>query len=49
MVGWWSAKAGTGDFLMAAGLLVMAGADHDQLAHWIELGRQRAATPLQGF
>jgi len=48
MIGWWSAKAGTGDYLVAAGLLVMAGADLDQLAHWIEIGRQRAMTPMHG-
>jgi len=45
MVGWWSAKPGTGDYLLAAGLLVIAGADHDRLAQWIELGRRRAMTP----
>jgi len=48
MVGWWSAKAGTADYLVAAGLLVMAGADHDQLAQWIELGRRRASAPTHG-
>jgi hypothetical protein len=44
MAGWWSVNGGTGNYLVAAGLLVMAGADHGQLAHWIEIGRQRAST-----
>lgn len=46
MAGWWSAKPGTGDYLLAAALLVMADADHDQLQHWIEVGRERAGKPL---
>jgi hypothetical protein len=45
MVGWWSAKPGTGDYLLAAALLVLAGADYDLLAQWIEVGRQRAIAP----
>lgn len=49
MTGWWSAKPGTGDYLLAAALLVMAGADHDQLQQWIEMGRKRAATPMHGI
>ena len=49
MVGWWSAKAGTGDYLLAAGLLVMAGADHAHLTRWMELGRRRASAPTHSI
>jgi hypothetical protein len=35
----------TGDCLLAAGLLVLAGADHDQIARWVEVGRERVMTP----
>jgi hypothetical protein len=45
MVGAWSARIDTGDHLLAAGLLVMAGADHDQIARWVEVGRERVMTP----
>jgi hypothetical protein len=44
MAGSWSVRGGTGNYLVAAGLLVMAGADHDQLQHWIDIGRQRSAS-----
>ena len=45
MVGAWSARVDTGDHLVAAGLLVLAGADHDRIARWVEVGRERASTP----
>jgi hypothetical protein len=45
MVGAWSARVDTGDHLLAAGLLVLAGADHDQIARWVEVGRERVMTP----
>jgi hypothetical protein len=45
MVGAWSARVDTGDHLVAAGLLVLAGADHDQIARWVEIGRERVVTP----
>jgi hypothetical protein len=44
-VGAWSVRAGTADELLAAGLLVLAGADHDQIGRWIEVGRERVSTP----
>ncbi len=47
MAGTWSVRGGTGNYLVAAGLLVMAGADHDQLQHWIDVGRQRASKPFR--
>lgn len=46
MAGWWSVRGGTGNYLVAAGLLVMAGADPAQVERWIELGRRRASTPM---
>jgi hypothetical protein len=45
MVGAWSARVDSGDHLLAAGLLVLAGADHDQIARWVEVGRERMMTP----
>lgn len=39
VVGKWSK---TGDHLLAAGLLVSAGADHDRIAEWVAIGRERA-------
>jgi hypothetical protein len=45
MVGAWSVRVDTGDHLLAAGLLVLAGADHDQIARWVEIGRERVMTP----
>jgi hypothetical protein len=45
MAGAWSSRVDTGDHLLAAGLLVMAGADHDQIARWVEVGRERVMTP----
>jgi 5-hydroxyisourate hydrolase-like protein (transthyretin family) len=45
MAGAWSVRIGTGDYLLAAGLLVTAGADHDRIAEWVAVGRQRATTP----
>jgi hypothetical protein len=45
MVGAWSVRVDTGDHLLGAGLLVLAGADHDQIARWVEVGRERASTP----
>jgi hypothetical protein len=35
----------TGDHLVAAGLLVLAGADHDRIARRVEVGRERVMTP----
>jgi hypothetical protein len=34
----------TGDFLLAAALLVLAGADHDLIGQWVKVGRERALT-----
>jgi hypothetical protein len=45
MAGTWSVWIGTGEYLLAAGLLVLAGADHDQIGGWVDTGRERAATP----
>ena len=45
MAGAWTVRIGTGDDLLAAGLLVLAGADHDQIARWVEVGRERVMTP----
>jgi hypothetical protein len=36
---------GTGDYLLAAGLLVLAGADHVGIAEWVDVGRERATIP----
>jgi hypothetical protein len=44
MAGAWSSRVETGDYLLAAGLLVLAGADHDLIARWVEVGRERATT-----
>jgi hypothetical protein len=32
-----------GDHLLAAGLLVLAGADHGQIGRWVKVGRNRAS------
>jgi hypothetical protein len=45
MAGAWTARVGTGDDLLVAGLLVLAGAEHDLIAHWVDIGRQRVTTP----
>ena len=45
MAGWWSVRVEGGDHLVAAGLLVLAGANHDQIARWVEIGRERVVTP----
>jgi hypothetical protein len=45
MAGWWSVRVEGGDHLLAAGLLVLAGANHDQIARWVEIGRERVVTP----
>ena len=45
MAGAWTVRIGTGDDLLAAGLLVLAGADHDLIARWVEVGRERMMTP----
>jgi hypothetical protein len=45
MAGAWSARVETGDYLLAAALLVLAGADHERIARWVEVGRERAMTP----
>ena len=47
-VGYWSAKPSGGDAVVAAGLLIMAGADHKRIAQWVEVGRQRASKPMHG-
>jgi hypothetical protein len=49
MAGTWSVWIGTGDYLLAAGLLVMAGADHDLIGGWVAVGRERATTPRQSI
>ena len=41
----WTVRIDTGDYLLAAGLLVLAGADHDLIAHWVDVGRERVMTP----
>ena len=38
MVGAWSARIDTADHLLAAALLVLAGAGHDLIAHWVMVG-----------
>lgn len=45
MAGAWSARVDTGDRLLAAGLLVLAGADHALVARWVDVGRERVLTP----
>jgi hypothetical protein len=45
MAGWWSVRIGTGTDVIAVGLLVCAGADHDQIGRWVEVGRERVMTP----
>lgn len=45
MAGAWSARVESGDHLLAAALLVLAGADHDLIAHWVAVGRERVMTP----
>ena len=45
MAGAWSECVDTGDHLLAAGLLVLAGADHHLIARWVEIGRERVLTP----
>lgn len=49
MGGYWSATSATqsGDYVVAFGLLIMAGADHARIAEWVELGRLRARSPGQ--
>lgn len=42
MVGSWSAQPSSGDYLVAAGLLMLAGADQGLVGQWIEVGRERA-------
>jgi hypothetical protein len=45
MTGAWTARVETGDYLLAAALLVVAGADHDLIGRWVEVGREGAMTP----
>jgi hypothetical protein len=45
MAGAWSVRVDTGDYLLAAGLLMLAGADHDLIARWVDVGRERVMTP----
>jgi hypothetical protein len=44
MAGAWTVRVETGDYVIAVGLLVLAGADHDQIGRWVEVGRERAST-----
>ena len=44
-LGPWTVCIGTGDDLLAAGLLLLAGADHDLIARWVDVGRERMMTP----
>jgi hypothetical protein len=39
MAGAWTVRIGTGDDLLAAGMLVLAGADDDLFARWVDVGR----------
>lgn len=41
MAGAWSVRVETGDYVLAAGLLVLAGADHDEIARWVEVANGR--------
>ena len=41
----WSVRVETGDYLLAAGLVLLAGADHDAIARWVDVGRKRAICP----
>jgi hypothetical protein len=45
MAGAWTARIDTGDYPLAAGLLVLAGADHDLIRRWVDVGRERARPP----
>jgi hypothetical protein len=47
MGGYWSGTSDTqsGDYVVAFGLLIMAGADHARIVDWVELGRRRAMAP----
>jgi hypothetical protein len=45
MAGACTVRVETGDYAIAVGLLVLAGADHDRIAGWVEVGRERAPTP----
>ena len=38
LAGAWSARIDTGAHLLAAALLMLAGADHDRIARWVEVG-----------
>lgn len=44
MSGYWlmTAAAETGDYMTAVGLLISVGADHNQIAHGVEIGRLEA-------
>jgi hypothetical protein len=43
MAGAWTARVETGDYLLAAALLVLAGADHNDIGRWVDVGRERAS------
>jgi hypothetical protein len=45
MAGAWTVRIGTGDDLLAAGLLVLAGANHIEIGRWVDVGRERVTTP----
>jgi hypothetical protein len=49
MGGYWSATSATqsGDYVVAFGLLIMAGADHDRIAEWVDVGRKRGQSSRQ--
>jgi len=51
MGGYWSGTSATqsGDYVVAIGLLIMASADHNRIAEWVEVGRQRAMTPRHTY
>jgi hypothetical protein len=49
MAGTWSVWIGTGDYAIAVGLLVLAGAEHDRIAGWVDVGRERAMAPRHGI
>ena len=45
MAGAWSVRVDTGDYLLAASLLVLAGADHGLMGRWVDVCRERVVTP----
>ena len=49
MCGAWSVRLETGDFLVAAGFLAMAGAEYGEIRRWVEIGRERASRPMHSM